>query len=53
MSELRSLYHAKERIESDRYAHFLTDKTKNDLVAAEQILDVVIERAPKLLNFGE
>ncbi len=53
MSELRSLYHAKERIESDRYAHLLTDRTKNDLVAAEQILEIVIERAPKLLNFDE
>jgi soluble cytochrome b562 len=53
MSELRSLYHAKERIESERYAHLLTDRTKSDLAAAEQILDVVIERAPKLLNFDE
>ncbi len=53
MSELRSLYHAKERIESDRYAHLLTDRTKNDLAAAEQILEIVIERAPKLLNFDE
>jgi hypothetical protein len=53
MSELRSLYHAKERIETDRYAHLLTDKTKADLAAAEQILEIVIERAPKLLNFNE
>lgn len=53
MSELRSLYHAKERIETERYAHLLTDRTKSDLVAAEQILEVVIERAPKLLNFDE
>jgi hypothetical protein len=53
MSELRSLYHAKERIETDRYAHLLTDRTKADLAAAEQILEVVIERAPKLLNFDD
>jgi len=53
MSELRSLYHAKERIETERYAHLLTDRTKADLLAAEQILEVVIERAPKLLNFDE
>jgi soluble cytochrome b562 len=53
MSELRSLYHAKERIETERYAHLLTDRTKSDLVAAEQILEIVIERAPKLLNFDD
>jgi phospho-N-acetylmuramoyl-pentapeptide-transferase len=40
MSELRSLYHAKERIETERYAHLLTDRTKSDLAAAEQILEV-------------
>jgi hypothetical protein len=51
MSELRSLYYAKERIETERYVHLLTDRIKSDLAAAEQILEVVIERAPKLLNF--
>jgi len=53
MSELRSLYYAKERIETERYVHLLTDRIKSDLAAAEQILEVVIERAPKLLNFDE
>ena len=53
MSELRSLYHAKERIEHERYASLLTERTRSDLIAAEQILEVVIERAPRLLNFDE
>lgn len=52
-SELRSLYHAKERIESDRYVHRLNERTRADLVAAEQILEVVIERAPRLLRFDD
>jgi hypothetical protein len=53
MSELRSLYHAKERIETERYVHRLNDRTRSDLVAAEQILEVVIERAPRLLRFDD
>lgn len=52
-SELRSLYHAKERIETERYIGRLNDRTKSDLAAAEQILEVVIERAPKLLRFDD
>jgi hypothetical protein len=45
-SELRGLYHAKDRIETGRYAGRLNERTKADLVAAEQILEVVIEKAP-------
>lgn len=52
-SELRSLYHAKERIGSERYAGRLTGRTQADLEAAEQILEVVIEKAPRLLRFDE
>jgi hypothetical protein len=52
-SELRSLYHAKERIESERYVNRLNERTRADLVAAEQILEVVIERAPRLLRFDD
>jgi hypothetical protein len=52
-SELRSLYHAKERIESDRYVNRLNERTRADLIAAEQILEVVIERAPRLLRFDD
>jgi hypothetical protein len=52
-SELRSLYHAKERIQTDRYAGRLNERTQADLVAAEQILEIVIEKAPKLLRFDD
>jgi hypothetical protein len=52
-SELRSLYHAKDRIETDRYIGRLNDRTRADLVAAEQILEVVIEKAPRLLRFDD
>jgi hypothetical protein len=52
-SELRSLYHAKERIESERYIGRLNERTRADLIAAEQILEIVIERAPRLLRFDD
>ena len=52
-SELRSLYHAKERIRSDRYTGRLNERTQTDLEAAEQILEVVIEKAPRLLRFDD
>lgn len=52
-SELRSLYHAKDRIETDRYIGRLNDRTRADLIAAEQILEVVIEKAPRLLRFDD
>jgi hypothetical protein len=52
-SELRSLYHAKDRIETDRYIGRLNERTRADLVAAEQILEIVIEKAPKLLRFDD
>ncbi|MFM7345468.1 MAG: hypothetical protein ACKO1J_08910 [Tagaea sp.] len=52
-SELRSLYHAKDRIESERYIGRLNERTKADLIAAEQILEIVIEKAPKLLRFDD
>lgn len=52
-SELRSLYHAKDRIETERYVGRLNERTKADLVAAEQILEIVIEKAPKLLRFDD
>lgn len=52
-SELRSLYHAKDRIESERYIGRLNERTRADLVAAEQILEIVIEKAPKLLRFDD
>ena len=52
-SELRSLYHAKDRIETDRYIGRLNDRTRADLVAAEQILEAVIEKAPRLLRFDD
>jgi hypothetical protein len=52
-SELRSLYHAKDRIETERYIGRLNERTRADLIAAEQILEVVIERAPRLLRFDD
>ncbi len=52
-SELRSLYHAKDRIETDRYIGRLNEHTRADLIAAEQILEVVIEKAPRLLRFDD
>ncbi|MEA5501600.1 hypothetical protein VB735_00510 [Halotia wernerae UHCC 0503] len=52
-SELRSLYHAKDRIETDRYVGRLNERTRADLIAAEQILEVVIEKAPRLLRFDD
>lgn len=52
-SELRSLYHAKDRIETERYVGRLNERTRADLVAAEQILEIVIEKAPKLLRFDD
>jgi len=52
-SELRSLYHAKDRIETDRYIGRLNERTRADLIAAEQILEVVIEKAPRLLRFDD
>jgi hypothetical protein len=52
-SELRSLYHAKDRIETERYIGRLNERTRADLIAAEQILEIVIEKAPRLLRFDD
>jgi hypothetical protein len=50
--ELRSLHSVREHIQSEKYANKLTDRTLADIKVAEDILEVIIDRAPGLLNLG-
>jgi hypothetical protein len=51
-SELRSLHGVRQRIQDAKYAPKLTDRTLGDIKVAEEILEMIIERAPALLNLG-
>lgn len=51
-AELRSLHGVRERIQNEKYAPKLTERTLADIKVAEDILEVIIDKAPALLNLG-
>jgi hypothetical protein len=52
MRELRNLHRANEKVNEDRFAKRIGERTRNDIKVAEEILSVIIDRAPALLDFG-
>ncbi|GAB4173877.1 MAG: hypothetical protein OHK0024_10580 [Thalassobaculales bacterium] len=51
-NELRSMYFAKQRMSDPRFGSFIDEQAWHDMELAEEILNEVIDKAPKLLNFG-
>lgn len=52
MRELRTLHHLRNEMKSPRYEGKLTARTLADIHIAEEILTVILERAPALLELG-
>ncbi|WP_439816480.1 hypothetical protein [Zavarzinia sp. CC-PAN008] len=52
MSELRSLWHARKRLEQPHLQVLLDEKAAQDLAKAQDILSEIIARAPSLLDFS-
>ena len=50
LGELRSLYRVKQMLEMDRYKNKISSRVSKDIETAEEILSVIIERAPSLLQ---
>ncbi|MBI3506999.1 MAG: hypothetical protein HY059_19350 [Proteobacteria bacterium] len=52
LSELRSLYRVKQLLEMDRFRNKISSRANKDIETAEEILGVIIERAPSLLQLS-
>jgi hypothetical protein len=50
LGELRNLYRAKQMLELDKYRNKVSARAVKDIETAEEILSVIIERAPSLLQ---
>ena len=50
LGELRSLYRVKQMLESEKYKRKISSRAVKDMETAEEILGVIIERAPSLLQ---
>ena len=50
--ELKTLYEAEKALEQDRYQKFLPASLVEQREKAKQILNITIEKAPKLLKIG-
>ncbi|MCA3263889.1 MAG: hypothetical protein ING44_18240 [Telmatospirillum sp.] len=50
LGELRNLYRVKQMLEQDRYRKKVSSRAVKDIETAEEILSVIIERAPSLLQ---
>jgi hypothetical protein len=50
LGELRNLYRAKQLLELDKYRSKVSARAVKDIETAEEILSVIIERAPNLLQ---
>ena len=51
--ELRSLYDARERLRDPRLAPYIDADLGRKIDTAEAVLQVIIDKAPQLLSFGE
>ncbi|MCA3247234.1 MAG: hypothetical protein ING19_04435 [Azospirillum sp.] len=52
LGELRSIYRVKNLLELDRFKTKISSRAGHDIETAEEILSVIIERAPSLLQLG-
>jgi hypothetical protein len=52
LGELRSIYRVKNLLELDRFKNRISSRAGKDIETAEEILSVIIERAPSLLQLG-
>jgi hypothetical protein len=52
LGELRSIYRVKQLLQLDRYKTKISSRAEKDIETAEEILSVIIERAPSLLQLG-
>jgi hypothetical protein len=52
LGELRSIYRVKNLLELDRYRSKISSRAGKDIETAEEILSVIIDRAPSLLQLG-
>ncbi|WP_029014623.1 hypothetical protein [Niveispirillum irakense] len=52
VAELHSLYDAAEKLRRPEYQNSMGEKLKGDLETAEMILEEIIHKAPRLLQFG-
>ncbi len=52
LGELRSIYRVKQLLELDRYKTKISSRAAKDIETAEEILSLIIERAPSLLQLG-
>ncbi|MCM0018927.1 MAG: hypothetical protein NBV67_02945 [Tagaea sp.] len=52
LGELRSIYRVKNLLELDRYKSKISSRAGKDIETAEEILSVIIDRAPSLLQLG-
>lgn len=52
LGELRSIYRVKQLLELDRYKAKISSRAAKDIETAEEILSLIIERAPSLLQLG-
>ena len=50
LGELRNLYRVKQMLELDRYRQKVSSRAVKDIETAEEILGVIIDRAPSLLQ---
>jgi hypothetical protein len=50
LGELGNLYRAKQLLELDKYRSKVSARAVKDIETAEEILSVIIERAPNLLQ---
>jgi hypothetical protein len=53
LAELRNLHRVQEKMSGDSYATSLNDKTKSNIKVAEEILGIILDRAPSLLQLGK
>jgi hypothetical protein len=52
LGELRSIYRVKNLLELERFRTKISSRANKDIETAEEILSVIIERAPSLLQLG-
>lgn len=50
--ELRSLHRAKDKLAAQRFADRISARTRADMRIAEEILNIILDRAPALLDLG-
>ena len=52
MAEMKRIYDAKQKLENPKYSSAIDDEVKINLELADDILNEIIGKAPKLLNLA-